>query len=66
MPNPEAVLRERIETSWRNSANCRELAGKALSAEDRYRWLTMSKFWVDRAKAAEMEQVVAPDNSAEN
>ena len=61
MPNPEVVLRNRIETSWRNSANCRELAGKALSAGDRYRWLTMSKFWVDRAKSAEEEQAVAQD-----
>jgi hypothetical protein len=34
---------------------------KATNSEDQYRWLTMSKFWIDRAKAAEAEHALVVD-----
>jgi hypothetical protein len=55
MPNPEEVRRDRIESSERKAANCRELAAKAANEEDRQRWLTMREFWLNRARTAAAE-----------
>jgi hypothetical protein len=55
MAHPEAVRRDRIESSRRNAANCETLAAKAATDADRDRWGQMAQFWRDRANAAEAD-----------